>query len=147
MPKLLKKFYITRRLDNSISDEKNPTSIAKKKLLDAIEECKNPIKSINKVTDLDTQLSKEIDLFTSGGGRGEYLQAGYSWIYILPTSVDFERCFSTAPYVQFKIRSDNILDALIFRDFWIPNYPKIKKSRILGLLKINTIWHLYCPPL
>ena len=46
-----------------------------KKLFDNIEEYKSPIKSINRVTDLDTQLSKEIDLFTSGGGRGEYLEA------------------------------------------------------------------------
>ena len=46
-----------------------------KKLFDAIEKCKSPIKSINRVTDLDTQLSKEIDWFTSGGGRGKYLQA------------------------------------------------------------------------
>ena len=44
-----------------------------KKLFHAIEECKSPIKSINSVTDVDTQLSKEIDLFTSRDSRGEYL--------------------------------------------------------------------------
>ena len=67
-------------------------------------------------------LNKEIDLFTSGGGRGEYLQAAYSYLgTILPTSVDCERCFSTAPFVDYKIRSDGMLDALIFRDFCIPN--------------------------
>ena len=53
---------ISLELDNSISDE-NPFSIAKK-LFDATEECKSPIKSI---------MFKEIDLFTSGGDRGEYL--------------------------------------------------------------------------
>ena len=44
-------------------------------LVVAIEECIRPIKSINRVTDLDTQLSKEIDLFTStsGDGTGQYL--------------------------------------------------------------------------
>ena len=52
-------------LDNSISDEKNPTSITKK-LFDAIEECKSPIKY--RITNLDIKLSKEIDLFTSEGG-------------------------------------------------------------------------------
>ena len=79
-----------------------------------IEECKNTIKSISRVTDLDTQLSKEIYLFTSEGGRGEYLQGAYSYLgSILPTSVDCERCFSMAPYVDYKIRSDNMLDALI----------------------------------
>ena len=59
-----------------------PTSIAKK-LFDAIEECQSPIKSINRVTDLDTQLSKEIYLFTSEAGRGKYLEAAYSlsWNY------------------------------------------------------------------
>ena len=62
------------------------------------------MKSINRVTDLDTQLSKEIGLFTSDVGRGEYLQA-YSYLgTILPTSVDCERCFSMAPYVAYKIR-------------------------------------------
>ena len=79
-----KKFYITRRLDNSISDKKNPTSIAKK-LFDAIEECKSLKKSINRVT----QLSKKKNRF-----RGEHLQAAYSYLgTILPTSVDWERCF------------------------------------------------------
>ena len=52
-----------------------------------------------------------MDLFTPGGGRGEYLQAAYSYLgTILPTSVDCERCFSTAPYVDNKIHSDDILD-------------------------------------
>ena len=64
------KNYIS--LDNSISDEDNVTSIAKK-LFDALEECKSPIKSIKRITDLDTQLTKGIYFFTSGGGRGEYL--------------------------------------------------------------------------
>ena len=36
--------------------------------------------SINRVTHLDTQLCKEIDLFTARGGRGEYLQAVYSYL-------------------------------------------------------------------
>ena len=107
-------------LDNSIWDEKNPTSIAKK-LFDAIEECKSLIKSINMVTDLDTWLSKEINLFTSGSGRSEYLQAANSKLgTILWTSVDCERCFSTASYVDYKIRSDDMLDALIF----LTNYLK-----------------------
>ena len=39
---------------------------------------KRPIKSVNRVTDLHSQLSKEIYLFTSGGGRDEYLQAAYT---------------------------------------------------------------------
>ena len=46
-----------------------------KKLFDAIEEIKSLIKSINRVTDFDTQLSKRIYLSTSGGGEAEYLQA------------------------------------------------------------------------
>ena len=37
-----------------------------------------PYKSINKFNDVDTQLSKEIDLFTLGGGRGEYFQAAFT---------------------------------------------------------------------
>ena len=66
--------------DNSISFEENPTSITKK-LFDAIEECKSPIKSINRITDYNTQLSKGKDLFTSGGSRCEYLQATYIRIF------------------------------------------------------------------
>ena len=50
---------------------------------------KSPMKSINRVVDLDTELSKEIYLFTLGDCRGEYLQAAYSYLgTILPTSVD-----------------------------------------------------------
>ena len=30
---------------------------------------------------------------------------------ILPTSIDCERCFSTTPYVDYKIRSDDMLYA------------------------------------
>ena len=110
----MKKNFTSLEFDNSISDKENPTSIGKQ-LFDAIEEWKSPIKSINRVTDLDTQLSKEIDLFTSEGGKGEYLQAAYSYLgTILPTSVDCERCFSMAPYVDYKIRSDDMLNAFIF---------------------------------
>ena len=124
------KAAISLDIDNWISDAKKPTSIAKK-LFDAIKECKSPIKSINWVTDLDTQLSTEVDLFTSGGGRDKYLQAAYSNLgAILPTSVDCESCFPTAPYVDYKICSDDMLDALIFKKklfktimylFWNPN--------------------------
>ena len=74
-------------LANSLSDEKNRTSITKN-LFDVIEECRSPIKPINRVIDLDTQLSKEIDLFTSGGGVGEYLQAAYSKPENILSSVD-----------------------------------------------------------
>ena len=99
-----------------------------------------PIKSINRVTDLDTQMSKEIDLFSSGGSS-LYVNIVYCRYFgtILPISVDCERCFSTAPYVDYKIHSDDMLDALIllknylnqlylfwnFRDFWIPKYSGI----------------------
>ena len=58
---------ISLDLDNSISNV-------------VIEECKSPIKSNNRLTDLDTQLSKELDLFLSAGDRGEYLQAAYRTI-------------------------------------------------------------------
>ena len=48
---------ISLDLDNSTSYEENPTSIAKK-LFNATEGYKSPIKSIKRITDLDTQLSK-----------------------------------------------------------------------------------------
>ena len=89
-------------LNKSISDKEKSTSIAKK-LFDAIEECQSPIKSINRVTDLNTQLSKEIYLFTSECGRGKYLEAAHM-----------------SQYVNYKIRSDDMLDTLIF----LKNYLK-----------------------
>ena len=49
--------------------------------------------------DLDTQLCKEIDLFMSEGAGGIIL----SWT-TLPTIVDCNRCFSTAPYIDYKIK-------------------------------------------
>ena len=76
MQKVPKKNSVSLDLDNSIQDEEKPSCTARK-LFDAIEECKSPIKSINRVTDLDTQLSKEIDLFRSEVVRSEYLQAAY----------------------------------------------------------------------
>lgn len=108
-------------INDSTSDEELfdvPISIVQK-LNDAIEECKSPTKALNSTNDdLETQLSIEIDLFVSGGIRGKCLQSAYSYLEtILPTSVDCERCFSTAAYVGNKIRSrlsDETLDALIF---------------------------------
>ena len=55
------------------------STLIDKKLFDAGGECKSSIISINRVLDIDTQLSKEIDFFTSGGCGGEYLQAAYSY--------------------------------------------------------------------
>ena len=46
----------------------------------AIAECKSAIKSINRFTDIDIQLCKELDLFTLGDGRSEYLQGVYSYL-------------------------------------------------------------------
>ena len=101
--KFPEKKSISLDLGNSVSYEENRTSITKQ-LFDAIEECKSPIKSINWITDLDTQLFKEIYLFASGSFRSEHLQAAYSYLgTILRTSVDCESCFSTAPYVDLKI--------------------------------------------
>ena len=65
MQKVLEKNSTSLDFDNNILDEENPTSIAKK-FLGAIEECKSPIKSIDKVTDLDTQLFKEIHTYING---------------------------------------------------------------------------------
>ena len=57
---------LTLRFVKGPAYEGNPTCITK-----MLFECKSPTKSINRVAKLDTQLSKEIDLFTSGGGRDE----------------------------------------------------------------------------
>ena len=101
MQKVLKNNSISLDIDSCISDEQNSISIARK-LFDAIEECKSSIKSIKRITNLNTQLSQEIDLLTSRGNRDEYLQAAYSYPEtILSKSVDCERCFSTASYVDY----------------------------------------------
>ena len=58
-----------------------------------MEESERSIKSINRVTALNHQLSKEIDLFISGGGRDEYLQAAYSYLdYKIRSDDDDVRC-------------------------------------------------------
>lgn len=95
------------------------TITIEKKLNDAIKNVKSPIKSINTVTDdIKSSIDSEIKLFVSGGIRGTYLQAAYNHLLtILPTSVDCERCFSSASYIGNKIRSslsDETLDAIIF---------------------------------
>ena len=91
---------------------KNSTSLdfdtcIAKNLSDAIEEYKSPIKPINGVTDLDTQLFKEIYLVTSGGVSGEYLQAVYSYLgTIISTSVGILS-------VDLLIRSTHRFDELL----------------------------------
>lgn len=102
---------------NEESQNQINNSIAQK-LEDAIAKCKSPQKCITKKENIDDQLSKEIDIFISGGMRGKYLQECYKYLKtVLPTSVECERCFSTASYVGNKIRSrlsDETLNALIF---------------------------------
>lgn len=89
----------------------------------------NPISIVKKLNatiydDLDTSTSKEIDLCIAGVGISAYLQHAYSYLQTnLPTSVDFERCFSAAVYLDNQIcsrPSDEVLDALIF----LKNYLK-----------------------
>ena len=85
-----------------------------KKLFDDTEGCRSPIKSINKVTDLDTQLSNGINWFQSRGSRGEYLQAAYSYLgTVSKTYVECERYLSTTPYVDNKNQSDDMLVMLM----------------------------------
>ena len=66
---------------------------------------------------LDTQQSKEVDLFTSGRGRVEYLQAAYSY---LRTILLIARDVFQRHRVDYKIRSDDMFYALIF----LQNYLK-----------------------
>ena len=53
---------------------------------------------------LDTWTSNEIYLFTSEGGRGEYLQAAYTL---------YQKVLIAVPYVDYKTGSDDMLDVLI----------------------------------
>ena len=77
------------------------------------------------------------------------MQSDYSYLgTILTTSVDYERCFSTAPYVGYKIRSDGMLDEFrnicfesrnipefLDRDYELPNPGFFKhQSRLASLV-------------
>ena len=68
-------------------------------------------------------VSQEIDLFVSGDSRGTHLQMIYDYLQtVSPTSVDSERCFSSAGYTCNKLRSsltDQTLDALIFLRYYL----------------------------
>lgn len=112
---VLNNSMISHEIDDSISDEDledHDVSIVKKLN-------KSPVKSLkSEVNDIDTQLTKEINLFQSEAIRGKYLQDAYNYLEtILPTSVNCERFFSTAANVGNKIRSrlsDEKLNTLIF---------------------------------
>ena len=92
---------ITLDLDNSISVKESPIPLLESSLVPLKNAKALQNQLMEWVTDLDTQLSKDKDLFTSGGGRVECLQAAFSYLgTVLSTSVDCERCFSTAPYIE-----------------------------------------------
>ena len=117
----------------------NPTSITKK-LFDAIEKCKSPIKSIKSVTNLDTQLSKEIYLFTSGGSRGKYLQAAYSYLgTILPTSM-IDCGVLITKFVQTTIFFFKLFRTITYL-FWNPN--NFLKTNVFVYLRFFFFFFLY----
>ena len=64
------------------------------------------INTINRITNLNTQMSKEIDLFTLGGIRGEYFQAAYNYLELFYQQVLIARnvfqrhCMLTTKFVQ-----------------------------------------------
>lgn len=102
--------------DIEFSDEDLNVSI-EKKLNEAINKCTSPKKSADP-SDVEYHLSKEIEMFTTGGVRGRNLQTAYKYLLTIPpTSVECERCFSSSSYINNKIRSrlsDETLDAIIF---------------------------------
>ena len=104
---------ISLDLDNSISDEENPNSIAKK-LFDAIKECKSPIKSINSITDLDTQLSKEIDL------HQKVVELNINKLHTAILELFYQQVLIATSIFQRDRMSNYMLDALIF----LKNYLK-----------------------
>lgn len=117
---LVSRFKETNILDDSSGDEspnEDKNLSIEKKLKDAIGKCISPKKS-DVVTGLEYNVPREIEIFKNGGVRGPHIQAAYNYLLTIPpTSVDCERCFSSAAYVNNKIRSrlsDETLDALIF---------------------------------
>uniref|UniRef100_A0A8D8YA29 BED-type domain-containing protein n=1 Tax=Cacopsylla melanoneura TaxID=428564 RepID=A0A8D8YA29_9HEMI len=69
-------------------------------------------------SDLLSTLRKECSLYESCGTRGYYLTKVYNFLRsVPPTSVEAERAFSAAGYIQNKLRSrlgDETLDCLLF---------------------------------
>ncbi|XP_037823818.1 uncharacterized protein LOC119612145 [Lucilia sericata] len=114
---------------NIASDEEledDNVSIAQK-LQNAIDQCKSPIRHIRNTDEdeFNSKLNNEIQMFVSEGIRGTILNITYKYLQtILPTSVECERCFSTAAYVGNKKRSrlsDETLNALIFLRNYLKN--------------------------
>ncbi|KAI8125127.1 hypothetical protein CVS40_4618 [Lucilia cuprina] len=89
---------------NIASDEEledDNVSIAQK-LQNAIDQCKSPIRHIRNTDEdeFNSKLNNEIEMFVSEGIRGTILNMTYKYLQtILPTSVECERCFSTAAYI------------------------------------------------
>lgn len=71
-----------------------------------------------KTESTSSKIQKEMSLFEGGGSRGDHLQKIYNYlITIKPTSVEAERAFSAAGYINSKIRNrlnDKMLDTLCF---------------------------------
>lgn len=74
---------------------------------------------------LESLIKKEMNLYESGGSKGELLQFADDCLRsVVPTSVESERAFSAAGYLASKIRSrlaDDSLDILCFLRSYFQN--------------------------
>lgn len=84
----------------------------------AIENSQMAIEPDVKQSDLMSTIRKECSLFETNGTRGYYLTKVYNFLRsVPPTSVEAERAFSAAGYIQNKLRSrlgDESIDSLLF---------------------------------
>ncbi|KAI5719202.1 hypothetical protein M8J76_006772 [Diaphorina citri] len=84
----------------------------------AIENSQMAIEPDVKQSDLMSTIRKECSLFETNGTRGYYLTKVYNFLRsVPPTSVEAERAFSAAGYIQNKLRSrlgDESIDNLLF---------------------------------
>lgn len=98
------------------------------KLQKALQKCLKPIRKQTRKCNqsrLSDTITQEIHLYANGGSRGRNLQQAFEFLStIQPTSVEPERCFSSAGFLCNKIRSrlgDGTLDALIFLRYFFKN--------------------------
>lgn len=80
---------------------------------------------VTKTENLEAQIKNEMDTFQKSGQRGTNLQLAFDFLSTIPpTSVESERCFSSAGLIVTKFRSamgDDTIDNIIFLRYFFKN--------------------------
>ncbi|CAH0405771.1 unnamed protein product [Chilo suppressalis] len=112
---------------SSLSEARKNISL-EEELQETLTAFKEPRDRDRKLTtnSLESLIKKEMNLYESGGSKGELLQFADNCLRsVVPTSVESERAFSAAGYLASKIRSrlaDDSLDILCFLRSYFQNH-------------------------